>query len=146
MAGKKARCPKCNEVNDIPPLEDQASVAATEPVVESESAPAEATAPATPAVETPPAAAVETPAPAASVENATSVPAGSTQGNSASLPKLSKGWVLGFAGSGVLLAVAAALMVFQMVDLSLICFAAGTILFCVLAVMFVFADSLGKRK
>lgn len=140
MAGKKARCPKCNEVNEIPAMEDVSEVAAVAPDEEAVREPVAAAA--EPEVSTPPA--VEQP-----VEQTagSSTVGSSTVGSAAgALPKLSKGWILGFAGSGILLAIAAVLLSIQQVDLALICFAAGTIAFAVLSVMFVFADSFGKKK
>lgn len=152
MAGKKARCPKCNEVNDIPELEAASAVAVADTAVDEEAAQEQA-AVTTPAVTTP-AAAVVPPAEqevsaAAHVEDqpvAAAASAPSEAVAAGALPKLSKGWILGFAGSGVLLVLAAVLLVIQKVDFALICFAVGTLLFCALSVMFVFADSFGKKK
>ena len=147
MAGKKARCPKCNEVNDIPELEAASAVAVADTAVDEEAAQEQA-AVTTPAAAVVPPAEQEVSA-AAHVEDQPVAAAASAPSEAlaaGALPKLSKGWILGFAGSGVLLVLAAVLLVIQKVDFALICFAVGTLLFCALSVMFVFADSFGKKK
>ena len=146
MAGKKARCPKCNAVNTIP---------MNEPVVEEETEVDDLVADtATEATEDD--AADSIPSPAAedtqtNVAHEESQPAPvaaeprrasrESTARSATASKLSKGWLMAFAGAASFFALGIAMFVMRYIDLSIICFGVGLVAFTAMAAMY----SFGKK-
>ena len=139
MAGKKARCPKCNAVNNIP-LDEESTEPVTDAIEPAAEEPEAHAAPEVPETEAPAA------AEAANGNGDSSRSSSYTPTPAANLPPLSSGWLMGFGGAAFLMAIGAVLLLLQSINFSMICFAAGTILFLALAIMFAFADTFAKKK
>ena len=137
MAGKKARCPKCNAVMDIPPLDSE-----TPEVVETSD---NATAPSDEGVaaETPPAPPEPTP-----TEPTRSVPAkkeAQVSNNAEITMELpSMGWLMALGGPVGLVALATILLIFRVIDIAILIFAVGILAFAATSLMYTFG--LGKSK
>lgn len=143
MAGKKARCPECNAVNVIPfddepveVLEDISEQAAEQTAPES-TKPAESEVQST-AESTQPALAAQPPSNVTS-----SAPASNPETAEFQIEPISQGWLMALGVPTALIAVAAALFVFQLVDFAIICFALGIISFAAVSIMYCF--NLGKK-
>ena len=142
MAGKKARCPKCNAVNVVPELgEEPETETDTEPVVEDYQEEESPAAPAMPENE----AAEETTAESQqvaeseSVKTTASAPVQSTSESSVNgFPMLSSGWLMVF-GAALLPFVAGILLLsLKFIGLAMICFAIGMVAFGGLAAYYSF--------
>ncbi len=115
MAGKKARCPKCNAVCDIPPLSaaevevNEADTGATENQTTSDSTDS---------------------------SNQTQQQAATPVDNT--LQPIPKNWLMAFGGAILLVFIAAALFVLQVVNIGIVCFAAGILSFAVMSALYCF--------
>ena len=126
MAGKKARCPECNAVCDIPPLNKEVAEVPDKLTGQ----------------ERGPAARSEASAPS----ETRSAPAQAETRDSSSelvIEPVPKGWLMTLAVPSGLIALAVILFVFRMVDIAIICFALGIISFAAASVMYCFG--LGKK-
>ena len=144
MAGKKARCPKCNAVNVVPELgEEPTAEPETETGPVEEQAPAEDSAPA----ETAPAdsheeAAEESVAEESAAEQepaeTTPAPSQSSSKSGSGVPRLSSGWMMAFGAALIPVIAGILLLSFKMVGIAMICFAAGMVAFAGLAAYYSF--------
>ena len=143
MAGKKARCPKCNAVNVVPELGEEPSIEPADDY-QPESAPAESSPPAAaePAASSPPAAEPVVPTPVATSEPAATIaPAASQTNGEASVsgfPMLSRGWLMAFGGALLPIIAGILLLSLKSVGLAMICFAIGMLAFGGLAAYYSF--------
>lgn len=153
MAGKKARCPKCNAVNVVPELGEEPSIEPADDY-QPESAPAESSPPAAaepaassppaaePVASSPPAAEPVVPTPVATSEPAATIASAPSQTNGeasvSGFPMLSRGWLMAFGGALLPIIAGILLLSLKSVGLAMICFAIGMLAFGGLAAYYSF--------